>query len=158
MASTDKSIVRQLEPKDINLFQELVLIFEDVFEMQNCIVPNQNHLQNLLGKPDFIVFAALLENKVIGGLTAYILTSYFVESSDVYILDIAIKPEFQRMGLGKRIMKALIEHCKKQNMNEIFVQADETDPHAIGFYHSLGGISKKAINFDFALNNIMNLK
>jgi aminoglycoside 3-N-acetyltransferase I len=119
--------------------------------MQNFSILNQNHLQNLLNKPDFMVFVVLLENKVIGGLTAYVLTSYYVESSDVYILDLAIKTEFQRKGLGKKLMEMIIEHCKEQNMNEIFVQADEIDQHAVNFYHSLGGIPEKAINFDYPL-------
>lgn len=98
MESKNKFIVRQLTSQDLNLFQELIFVFEDVFAMQNFTIPNQNHLQNLLDKPDFMVFVALLENKVVGGLTAYILTSYFFQSSDVYILDLAIKREFQRKG------------------------------------------------------------
>ncbi|MGH2564550.1 MAG: hypothetical protein ACRDE5_08555, partial [Ginsengibacter sp.] len=81
MVSTNKFIVRQLTRQDINLFQELVFVFENVFEMQNFKIPGQNHLQNLLNKPDFMAFVALFENKVVGGLTAYILTSYFVKSS-----------------------------------------------------------------------------
>ena len=121
--------------------------------MQNFTIPNRNHLQKLLDKPDFTAFVALLENKVIRGLTAYILTSYFVESADVYILDLAIKTEFQRKGSGKKLMETTIEHCKKQNMHVMFVQADEIDKHAVDFYHSLGGISEKAINFDYPLTN-----
>jgi aminoglycoside 3-N-acetyltransferase I len=153
MASTNKFLVRKLTPQDINLFQELVFVFEDVFEMRNFKIPDLNHLQNLLDKPDFMAFVALLENKVVGGLTAYILTSYFVTSSDVYILDLAIKTEFQRKGLGRKLMEKTIEHCKNQNMNVMFVQADEEDQHAIDFYHSLGGIPGKAINFDYPLTN-----
>ncbi|MGH2566477.1 MAG: GNAT family N-acetyltransferase, partial [Ginsengibacter sp.] len=75
------------------------------------------------------------------------------KSSDVYILDLAIKTEFQRKGLGRKLMEKTIEYCKNQNMNVLFVQADETDQHAIDFYHSLGGISEKAINFDYPLAN-----
>lgn len=153
MTSTNKFSIRQLTSQDINLFQELIFVFENVFEMQNFSIPNKKHLQKLLDNPDFISFVALLENKVIGGLTAYILTSYFVESSDVYILDLAIKTEFQRKGVGKKLMEMTIAHCKNQNMNVMFVQADEIDQHAISFYHSLGGISEKAINFDYLLTN-----
>ncbi len=50
-------------------------------------------------------------------------------------------------------MGTIIEHCKKQNMHEIFVQADEIDQHAVDFYYSLGGIPVKAINFDYPLTD-----
>ena len=151
MESNNQFVVRQLKTQDLKLFQELMMVFEQVFEMQNFKIPNQDHLQNLLNKPDFIAFVTLSANKVVGGITAYILTSYFVESSDVYILDLAVKEEFQRKGVGKKLMQMLIKHCKRYNMNVMFVQADEEDQHAVNFYHSLGGIARKAINFDYPL-------
>lgn len=77
MESKNKFIVRQLTSQDLNLFQELIFVFEEVFEMQNFTIPNKNHLQNLLDKPDFMVFVALLENKVVGGLTASFLPLIF---------------------------------------------------------------------------------
>lgn len=143
--------VKLLTSQDINLFRELLRVFEDVFEMQNFSIPPDNHLQNLLDKSDFMVFVGLADNKVAGGLTAYILTSYFTAADDAYILDLAVKKEFQRMGLGKKLMEMLIEHCKSRNMNVLFVQADEKDKHAVDFYNSLGGIPERAINFDYRL-------
>jgi len=151
MHTKEKFIVKQLTAKDVNLFQELIHVFEDVFEMQNFSIPDDNHLQKLLDKPDFMAFAGLADNKVVGGLTAYILTSYFTAADDVYILDLAVKKEFQRMGLGKKLMETVINHCKSQNMNVLFVQTDEIDKYAVDFYSSLGGIPEKAINFDYPL-------
>ena len=151
MISPNIFTIKKLTSQDIYPFQQLILVFEEVFEMENFTIPAQEHLQGLLDKADFMVFAAFHEGKVIGGLTAYVLTSYFHPSADVYVLDLAIKAEFQRKGLGKKLMEQAFAYCKTQNINEVFVQADEVDQHAVDFYHSLGGIAEKAVNFDFPL-------
>lgn len=143
--------IRKLTSQDIISFQQLISVFEDVFEMKDFTMPPPAHLKALLNKSDFIAFAAFDEDEVVGGLTAYILTSYFNTSPDVYILDLAIKTDFQRNGLGKKLMEEIISYCKEQNMNEIFVQADEVDAHAVAFYQSLGGMAVHAVNFDFPL-------
>lgn len=144
--------IKLLNQEDLNLFQDLIFVFEEVFEMKEFKLPAPDHLQNLLAKADFMVFAVLHENKVVGGLTAYVLTSYFHESSDAYILDLAVKVDFQRQGLGKKLMEAIFQHCKKLKFKEVFVQADQIDQHAVDFYRSLGGIAENAVNFDFPLN------
>jgi hypothetical protein len=47
--------IRKLSSKDIDTFIESILVFEDVFEMQNFSLPKKEHLLNVLVKPDFIV-------------------------------------------------------------------------------------------------------
>lgn len=153
MKSNNEFTVIRLNTQDVRLFQELIFVFADVFEHQDFKIPSEDYLQKLLHKPDFIVFAALADNKVVGGLTAYILTSYSVQSEDVYVLDLAVKTAFQRKGIGKKLMETVIEHCIKQNMNVLFVQADEEDQHAVDFYNAVGGIALKAVNFDFPLSH-----
>ena len=147
----DTITVRKLASGDVAHFLQLILVFEEVFEMEGFVMPGEEHLQKLLDKPDFVVFAAIQGGKVIGGLTAYVLTSYFTPSADVYILDLAVNTDVQRRGIGRRLMEAIMAYCDEQDMNVLFVQADEVDKHAVAFYHSLGGIAERAVNFDFVL-------
>jgi aminoglycoside 3-N-acetyltransferase I len=79
---------------------QLFLLFQQVFDAKLPTV-KKAYLKKLLNRPDFICFAAIYKNEVIGGLTAYELPMYHSETSEMYIYDIAVKPAFQRKGIGK---------------------------------------------------------
>lgn len=93
--------ISKLGKNDIGKFHELVCLFGEVFEMADFKVPDEEHLQKLLEDDGFIVFITLLDGKVVGGLTAYILQQYYSTMPLVYIYDLAVRANFQRMGIGK---------------------------------------------------------
>ncbi len=144
----------KLTSKDLDKFEELICIFEEVFEMKNFNLPDKKHLQQLLAKESFLVFVALVNNKVIGGLTTYNLEQYYSEKSSVYIYDLAVKKEFQRQGVGRSLIASLNSYCEKIGMKEVFVQADLEDSHAIEFYRSTGGIEEKVVHFSYRMNKM----
>ncbi|MCE3279584.1 MAG: putative acetyltransferase [Bacteroidetes bacterium] len=145
--------VEKLSSDDIDKFVQLIEVFEDVFEMKNFKMPDILYLQELLKKPDFFVFIATAENKVVGGLTSYIMHQYYSASPLVYIFDLAVKREFQRQGLGKLLIKANNEHSYSIGAETIMVQADLEDEHAIEFYKSTGGKGQDVIHFDYGLKD-----
>jgi aminoglycoside 3-N-acetyltransferase I len=143
--------IKQLAADDTSEFIEMLRLFEDVFEMKDFQMPGEDYLTALLGRKDFLVFEAVLENEIVGGLTAHILPSYYFESSEVYIYDLAVKTSFQRKGIGKKLLRALTEYCRRKGYKEVFVQADEPDIHALEFYRSTGGRAKKVVHFYYPI-------
>jgi aminoglycoside 3-N-acetyltransferase I len=146
--------IKKSGKQDIRQFKELIEIFEDIFEMKNFKMPDENHLQQLLEKDSFFVFVALSDNKVVGGLTSYTLEQYYSKSPLVYIYDLAIKTEFQRQGIGKMLISSLTNYCKTIGIEEVFVQADQEDVHAIEFYRSTGAKAEKVVHFNYPLLKI----
>ncbi len=142
----------KLQPNDYIFFVELIYLFEDVFEMENFKIPQEEHLRKLLSKEGFYVFVAMLDNKVVGGLTAYTLDQYYSTKPLVYIFDLAIKREFQRQGIGKNLISAINTCCKELGVEEVFVQADLVDDYALDFYRSTGGIPEDVVHFTYPLN------
>ncbi|RZL40910.1 MAG: GNAT family N-acetyltransferase [Pedobacter sp.] len=142
----------KLSPHEIDKFIDLIRVFEDVFEMENFRLPQKNYLQQLLAKEDFMVFVAIQNNEVIGGLTAYTLQQYYVQKPVVYIYDLAVKREFQRHGIGKKLIAEINNYCKGIGVQEVFVQADEVDDYALDFYRSTGGSAEKVVHFSYPLN------
>jgi aminoglycoside 3-N-acetyltransferase I len=118
-----------------------------VFEEAEPVISNETNLVKLLSKNNFIAIVVFSENEVVGGLTAYELPMYYSENSEIFLYDFAVKPEFQRIGIGKRLIHSLKDYCKKNGIKEFFVLAHEEDEHAVEFYHSTGGKSEKVINF-----------
>ena len=88
-----------------------------------------------------------MTDDVTGGLTAYILPKYYSDSSEVLLYDLAVKPENQRMGIGKKLIQTLKEYCSSKGIQEFFVMAHEEDGHAIEFYRSTGGTGENVVNF-----------
>ena len=128
--------ITRLSPGDLKQFEELIRLFENVFEMENFRLPAEEHLQQLLAKNDFFVFVAILDHKVVGGLTAYTLEQYYSVRPLAYLYDLAVDTRFQRRGIGRQLIAALNEFCAQKGFEEVFVQADKVDEYAIDFYRS----------------------
>ncbi|MFC4870739.1 GNAT family N-acetyltransferase [Negadavirga shengliensis] len=128
--------IKKLSFADLNDFIDLIRVFEDVFEMQNFNPPPSAHLQSLLDNSGFLVFVAKLQDKVIGGLTVYILDQYYSAKPLAYIYDLAVSVAHQRQGIGKKLISYLTEYCRENGFEEVFVQADRIDDYAIDFYRT----------------------
>lgn len=139
----------QLRAPDIVLMQRMTRVFADVFEMQHFSPPPSEHLGRLLGNPDFIAFAACANGDVIGGITAYVLTQYYSTSRYVYVFDLAVLKDHQRQGIGSRLWQAVVDHSRTLGAEEVFVQADNEDAHAIEFYRATGGIPESVTHFNY---------
>jgi len=145
--------IEKLNDTDIKKFIELIRVFEDVFEMKNFRIPDEIYLQELLKKNDFFVFVALSDDKVVGGLTSYIIPQYYSKSPLVYIFDLAVKTEYQWKGIGKKLISGNNNYCKTIGAEAVMVQADKADDHAIKFYRSTGAKGQKVVHFDYLLSD-----
>ena len=145
--------IKKLGNYDLNYFKDLIRVFEDVFEMKKFIMPDDDYLQQLLENGSFLVFVALSEGKVVGGLTAYILQQYYSVRPLVYIYDLAVKTNYQRQGIGSLLIAGITNYCRETGMEEVFVQADEEDGYALEFYHSTGATAEKVVHFYYPLNS-----
>jgi aminoglycoside 3-N-acetyltransferase I len=143
--------ILRLEKNQLPVFKELIRLFEEVFEMKDFTSPPDQHLLQLLSKDTFFVFVAVTESKIIGGLTSYILNQYYSQKPLVYIYDLAVRSEYQRMGIGRMLVEANNNYARSIGAGIVMVQADRVDDHAIKFYQSTGGISEDVIHFDYNL-------
>ncbi len=125
-----------LQSDNLNELHELITVFETVFEMENFKRPGQAHLQNLLNREHFFAVVAKNGNKIIGGLTVYILGQYYSEKPLAYIYDLAVLEDYQRKGVGGKLVEFTNEYCRQNGFEETFVQADKVDDYAIDFYRS----------------------
>lgn len=139
--------IKQLTKEDLPLFKSLIDLFNTVFEEEDPTVGNDAHLLKLLDGRSFVAITAVSENEVVGGLTAYELPLVYSDHSEIFLYDMAVQSEYQRMGIGKSLIQSLKEYCIKNGIKEFFVMAHEEDQHAIEFYHSTGGKSENIVNF-----------
>lgn len=125
--------IQKLSTGEVEEFLRLIEIFNLVFENEGTI-PSSDYLQKLLSKEDFFVVVAMVENKVVGGLTVYTLHSYYEEKPNAFIYDVGVEPSFQGKGIGKLLIQELKSYCQKNGFSEAFVEAEGDDIDAIEFY------------------------
>lgn len=146
--------VKVLTETDLSLFEDLLAIFQDVFELPKEKAPDRNHLQTILADKDCIVIVATVNGQTVGGLTAYILPNYFSAKPMAYIYDVGVRTDYQRQGIGKKVMAFFLNHCSTSGIAEAFVQADVEDDDAITFYRQLTAINPiHAVQFTFNGNH-----
>ena len=126
--------IKYLDKNDLSLFSELVDVFAIVFEMEGFVKPPKKQLQKCLSGDNFGAVVALKDGKVIGGLTVYYLEQYYSTSPLAYIYDLAVMPAHQRIGIGKKLIDFINNFCRANGFEEVFVQADRVDGHAVDFY------------------------
>ena len=120
-------------------FQGLLEVFREVFDWEESEFPDSSYLANLLGNPQFLVLVAKAEGKIIGGLTAYILPSYQTRKSSIFIYDLGVATNFQRQGIGKKLLYSLLDYAKKHRIQDVFVDTElEDNEDALAFYQKTG--------------------
>ncbi len=128
--------LKKLSPQDIDAFAELIKIFADIFEMANFKIPDSAYLKRLLDNPDFFVLIAECNGKVIGGLTVYVLHTYYAEKPVAYVYDVGVLTGYQRNGIGKKLIAYLTQYCKEKGFEYAYVEAETDDIRAISFYRA----------------------
>lgn len=140
--------VRRLTAADTALARQVFLTMAAVFEDDGAPLPDA-YLATLLARPGFWAFAAVDGDAVIGGLTAHTLPMTRSESAEVFIYDLAVVPDRQRQGVGRRLVAALREAAAVDGIRVAFVPADDEDTHALEFYRALGGVPAPVTIFTF---------
>lgn len=144
--------IKRLQPDEVDLFIALIGLFEDVFEMKDFRMPPEAHLQELLKDKGFYVFVAISDQgAMLGGLTAYTLRQYYAVKPLVYIYDLAVESRHQRKGIGTKLISAITSYCKAEGAQEVFVQADRVDEHAVEFYRKTGATEEDVLHFYYDL-------
>lgn len=132
----------------------MVRLFEVVFEMKDFTPPSTTHLARVLADNHFMAFVAEDgRGDVVGGLTAYALPQYYAERPLAYVFDLAVRSDVQRRGIGRALMNACNRHCRENGFEEVFVQADVVDDHALKFYASINGRPEEVVHFAYPLTD-----
>jgi len=128
--------IRLLSTDDLDVFIELIDVFVNVFELEKSPLPSKEHLLKVMNAPGFFSMVAMADKKVIGGLTAYTFEQYHSTQPIAYIYDLAVLSQHQRKGVGKSLINTFNDHCKKSGYQEVFVQTEKEEIHAVNFYRS----------------------
>ncbi len=126
-----------LNSNDINLVFQLINLYKKVFEIKEDI-PTEEYLSSFINKPNVIIGVVIMDNKVLGGYTAYILPSIYRDIPDIYLYDLAVDSDYQGQGLGKNLIQSLKEYAKSISARSMYCHTDVDSIQANEFYQRRG--------------------
>ncbi len=130
--------VCRLSVDDIGLAQRTFRLMAEVFEEPSGLL-SEAYVSSLLSRAEFWALAAVTDDMPIGGVTAHALPMTRNESTELFIYDLAVHPDYQRRGVGRALVDALRTQAARRGLAVTFVPADNDDAHALEFYRALGG-------------------
>jgi aminoglycoside 3-N-acetyltransferase I len=145
--------IRRLTSADVMLMKAMLTTFGEAFEEVDTYTgarPSTDYLERLLGSKHFIALAALKDDSVAGGLTAYELQKPERERSEIYIYDLAVATAHRRQGIATALIEELKTIAVARAAYVIFVQADCDDAPAIALYSKLG-TRAQVLHFDIKI-------
>lgn len=95
-------------------------------------------LEEFLGDPRHHLAVAIDQSQVIGFASGV----HYVhpdKPAELWINEVGVSPDHQGRGVGKAVVRALLEHGKLLGCEEAWVLTDNANTAAIGLYASVGG-------------------
>ena len=142
-------IITRLGPDDVRLAQATFALMGQVFEDPPHTVPADAYVVGLLARPDLWAYAAVDDDRPVGGLTAFVLPLTRTEASELFVYDVAVREDQQRRGVGRALLERLLADGAAAGLAEMWVPADDEDTHALDFYRRTGGTPQAVTIFTY---------
>jgi aminoglycoside 3-N-acetyltransferase I len=132
----------------VEALRQLLSVFALAFESDYLV--DDAYLDQMREHPSTLVLAAYIGEDIVGGLVACELLPIHGEK-EMYIYDIVVHPQYQRQGVGVRLIQQLKEEAKCRGVKTVFVEAESEDVGAVAFYRSIGGEEVGVHHFNFSI-------
>jgi len=119
-------LIHEAEERDLQIISELEkdLFFEEKWSYFQILKEFKNEISK--------IWVLKEKEKIIGYLI-------FREiKPEIEVFKIGVKKEYQRKGLGTKLMQKLIEFAKEKNISKIFLEVKASNLSAYNFYKKLG--------------------
>ena len=138
--------IKLLGPSDLNILNNVA---ENVFD--DPIV--KSSAQEFLADPRHRLVVGLENNVVVGFVSAVIYVHPDKPAPELWINEIGVAPTHHRQGIGKALMRAILEEAKQAGCSEAWVLTERENLSATAMYRSTGGeeSSPDPVMFTFRL-------
>ena len=108
---------------------------KEIAEIENvCFTTpwSEKSIKEELSNPHARFFVALSDNEVSGYIGAHNILG------EVYITNVAVKPRFRRMGIGKKLVDFLINESISENADFVTLEVRKSNEGAKALYENAG--------------------
>ena len=144
--------LRRLTSDDVPHMRNMLSMFGQAFDDFPTYTedqPSTPYLADLLSSNTFVALAAFEDDRVIGGLAAYVLPKFEQSRREIYVYDLAVAQSHRRLGVATALIRALQRLARELGAYVIFIQADYGDEPAVALYTKLGA-REEVLHFDIS--------
>jgi ribosomal protein S18 acetylase RimI-like enzyme len=140
--------IRILQIEDAHILDHVA---PDVFD--DPILPRA--VQEFLGSPDHHLAVAINEGLVVGFASAVQYVHPDKPRSEMWVNEVGVSPSHQGRGVGKALMRALLEVARNAGCSEAWVLTERDNLPARRLYRSVGGEEEReeTVMFSFKLGD-----
>lgn len=129
-------VIREMEEKD---YRPLAAIWRDVLSMQQATDENvTNTYEKMKGDSRYHTFVAEVNGDVVGLVTTVETLAIDYPNGYIKINGLAVRPEFQRQGIGKMLMARVETLARERGASAISLASGFQRTGAHAFYECLG--------------------
>ena len=99
----------------------------------------KSSLRAFLSSPDCWLFAAVLENRIVGFAYGYALQRLNTGRKMLYIHEVGVLDDYQRQGIGTQMLTKLKEACAAEGFCKVFLTCYQNNCGANALYRKAGG-------------------
>ena len=137
--------IRKLQYNDLS---ELCKLFKGFWNEDSDLLKMQKTFFNIDQNPNFIVFNALKDGRIIGTISGTICCSFYGNCEPFLVIeDFIVDPKERRKGVGKELLKAMEEEARLKGCNQVILVTDTERKDSQAFYESQGYPKNKNIGY-----------
>lgn len=133
--------VREAHPDDVTTILELVQELADFEKLgDEMIATEADYQESLFGeKPAAEALVAELKGQIIGYAIFFSTFSTFIGRAGLWLEDLYVRPEFRRLGIGRKLLKAGGEMASLRGSGRYEWCVLDWNQNAIDLYEQMGG-------------------
>ena len=151
MSATEriKVNIRRMERGDI----DAVLALDKEIGRGKSSITYRDMIANDPGGPLDLSFVAEADSRVVGCILARLAYVYIPFTELCLIHGIVVAPDYQRHGIGSRLVNELLSHCQDEEINTVRALVGERDTELRQFIEHLGFRRSTIVNYDKTLES-----
>ena len=130
---------RLLSPDDLPLVVGMEGDFRSGFVAEDAA-------RKFLCDPRNLLFAAVADSRIVGFAYGYRLARLDGPMDKVYIHEVGVLPEWQRKGVGRRLLEMIKAYCRQFKCLSFFLITERSNRAACSLYQSAGGVDPHGDN------------
>jgi ribosomal protein S18 acetylase RimI-like enzyme len=140
--------VIKVDASDVGIIKDILTNHIDSSDRKST-QPSSEHLKTLLNDDRSYLFAAMQEHIVVGYALVYRFPSLYSSAHLAYLYDIEVSVSHRRKGIGRLLIKDILEHLKQDNVNKLWLGTGVDNPEGQGLFGSTGAIKFEEVFNDY---------
>ena len=148
-----KVTIHRLAASDVLRARELLKRFQIDDGEGPVVESSDSHLQELLSREDLHIVVAVVNKKVVGGLTAYEMDEWKKPTRKMFFYEIGVAEDYRSQGIGSALIEELKKICSERGIKEMYVLTDAENTAANRLYSKTGGVSDPScVLYDYKID------